>query len=93
MQRSGWMNSYLKEVGAVAGGILALARWAQMWKQGKLLDVNVEAWTAACITPADCGWAPAEPHRAPVRKLRPIACAEVLTKFVEGVCIDEIMLN
>ncbi|CAK0859372.1 unnamed protein product, partial [Prorocentrum cordatum] len=86
-----WRNSYLKEVGAVARGIQALARWAQMWKQGRVRDVSVEVWTAACITPADCGWAAAEPPRAPERKLRPIACAEVLTKFVEGVCIDEIM--
>ncbi|CAK0795081.1 unnamed protein product [Prorocentrum cordatum] len=86
---SAWRNSFLKNVGSVEGGIKALAWRAQVRKQGRAQDATIELWTAACVTPVDCDWARVGPGQPAQRKLRPIACAEVLMKLVEGACIDE----
>ena len=88
---SSWRNGLIRDICKVSGGVQALSRWAQLWRRGTATDFTVTLWTAACVTPADCGWAPTEQGEPPQRKLRPIACAEALLKLVEGASIDECM--
>ena len=72
-----------------------MARWGELWQRGQLTPGTVRLWTAACVSPVDCGERPLEPHERPDaprrRKLRPIACAECPLKLVEGAAIDAVM--
>ena len=92
---SGWRNSHLVAVAAVQGGVAAMARRGELWQRGQLAPGTVRLWTAACVSPVDCGERPLEPHErtdAPRRrKLRPIACAGCPLKLVEGAAIDAVM--
>ena len=92
---SGWRNSHLVAVAAVQGGVAAMARWGELWQRCQLAPGTVRLWTAACVSPVDCGERPLEPHERPdaprKRRLRPIACAECPLKLVEGAAIDAVM--
>ena len=72
-----------------------VARWGELWQRGMLAPGTIRLWTAACVSPVDCGERPAEPGQladAPrKRKLRPIACAECPLKLVEGAAIDAVV--
>ena len=92
---SGWRNSHLVAVSAISGGVAAVARWGELWQRGLLAPGTIRLWTAACVSPVDCGERPLEPGEpadAPRRrKLRPIACAECPLKLVEGAAIDAVI--
>ena len=92
---SGWRNAHLVAVAAARGGVAAVARWGELWQRGMLTPPTIRLWTAACVSPVDCGQRPLEPGQpadAPrTRKLRPIACAECPLKLVEGAAIDAVM--
>jgi hypothetical protein len=46
-------------------------------------------WTAACVSPVDCGMQQGtQPGEPQARNLRPIACAECLMKLVESIEIE-----
>ncbi len=82
---SSWRNGLIQDVASTDAGIAALTSWATMWRRGRVLDATVALWTAATVSPVDSGWLANESDTAghPLRKLRPIACAEVLIKLVE----------
>ena len=92
---SGERNSHLVAVSAVSGGVAVVARWGELWQRGTLASGTIRLWTAACVSPVDCGERPVEPGQladAPrKRKLRPIACAGCLLKLVEGAAIDAVI--
>ena len=83
-----------KAVAGVAGAVANLARWGDFWQRGMITGDMVKLWTAACVSPVDCGEKPRDPdapvHAPPERKLRPIACAECALKLVEGAAIDAV---
>ena len=86
---SGCRNSHLVAVSAVSGGVVAVARWGELWQRGLLAPGTICLWMAACVSPVDCDERPLEPGEladAPRRrKLRPIACAECPLKIVEAI--------
>ena len=92
---SGWRISHLVAVSAISGGVAAVARWGELWQRGLLAPGTIRLWTAACVSPTDCGERPLEPGEpadAPRRrKLRPTACAECPLKLVEGAAIDAVI--
>ena len=69
-----------------------MQRWAGIWAKGNASDVTTELWTAAAVTPLDCGQEKPEPDEAPdleARKLRPIALAKELA---EGLLLHDVDL-
>ena len=83
---SGWRISHLVAVSAVSEGVAAVARWGELWQRGLLAPGTIRLWTAACVSPVDCGERPLEPGEPAdalrKQKLRPTACAECPFKFV-----------
>jgi len=86
---SGWRNYLLQAIGEREGGHQAIATWQNLWPKGRLQPEVIELFTAATVTPVDGGWTgdrgPSGLQQA--RKLRPIACAEVLVKIGESIDI------
>ena len=64
-----------------------LKKWCQLWASGKVSSTTSELWTAAVISPIDCGETTTDDGHIK-RKLRPIGLAEVLLKFAEGIAVD-----
>ena len=87
---SGWRNAHIQSVGMVSGGVQALAKWATMWQGAAVTSPTASLWTAAIVTPVDCGPAVLEEGEAPCRKLRPIACSEALLKVAESAATDSV---
>ena len=58
-----------------------------MWIAGSVSAPTAELWTAAVICPVDCGETLDDQGQSK-RKLRPIAMAEALLKFAEGLAVD-----
>ena len=85
---SSWRNNYLIAVGETKGGVAALARWATMWARGAVTVEVARLWTAAVVSPIDCGEVASADGLPATRKLRPIACSEALMKLAEGVVLD-----
>ena len=86
---SGWRNYLLQAIGQCQGGNESIATWQNLWPRGTLQPEVIEFFAAATVTPVDGGWSgekgPAGLQK--VRKLRPIACSEVLVKLGEGIDI------
>ena len=57
-------------VGREEGGALVLQKVCENWLAGKITAYTQQLWTAAVVTPADCGLQVAEPGQQPKRKLR-----------------------
>ena len=85
---SSWRNNYLIAVGETKSGVAALARWSTMWAKGAVTVEVAKLWTAAVVSPIDCGEAASADGLPAARKLRPIACSEALMKLAEGVVLD-----
>ena len=62
--------------------MVVLKKWCQMWINGQLSPNTAELWTAAVISPLDCGETTTDDGH-PKPKLRPIGLAEVLLKSAE----------
>ena len=90
---SGWRNGDIADVCRHHGGPQTLRAWAGIWTAARPTTCTAALWTAATIAPKDCGPKkpePGEPCAEPApRKLRPIALAESLLKYVETMIIDE----
>ena len=87
---SGWRNAHIQSVGMVSGGVQALAKWATMRQGAAVTSPTASLWTAAVVTPVDCGPAVLEEGEAPRRKLRPIVCSGALLKVAESAAIDSV---
>ena len=84
---SGWRNIHIQGIMGTAGGAIVLKRWCKMWIAGSVSMATSVLWTAAVISPIDCGETLDDQGRIK-RKLRPIALAEALLKFAEGLAVD-----
>ena len=74
----------MQAIGDQINGHLAIATWQGLWLNAYLQPEVIDIFTAATVTPVD-GWSgnPGPAGLQTDRKLRPIACAEVLVKLGE----------
>ena len=94
---SGARNGLIRATADVRGGFEALAAYVTMWKSSRVTRFTAHLWTSAIVTPIDCNakscleYALCMGYEAPLLtwKLRPIARAECLLKFAEGVILKE----
>ena len=85
---SGWRNWLLQAIADRPKGLQSIATWSQLWTRRYVQPRTVRLFTAAVVTAVDGGYTgnPSEEHGLREdRKVRPIACAEVLIKLCEGV--------
>ena len=89
---SSWRNDDVSTIVRLPGGPATARSWASIWTRGQASEFTARLWTAAIIVPLDCGAKKASPGEVlpepTPRKLRPVALAEALLKFVEGVVIQ-----